>query len=356
MFDTLERQYLNKLVEGKIGDLTSPETFHRIKVECLGGDEIEPLTQVGRCFPVPIQSLVGDFAMKPCEFTDSAPVVTRTFDLSADGFAKFTEFGQGVFQGLRVLDFLTGVECQIRLHAEVYPYAFTCSGQDFFGGVICNDIKPQCSDSVATDLDIADISFPLAMLVKQEETFIVFVELLGVRIPLPKRNANTPAFKFISIRKLRRTVFLALFELRGPDTSATSTFFDPIKESLITDMDTDDHRVQRITGYPCPVLLGALEQIRQMRLQTVPAGVFPIDTVISLFQFQEVVMDIAEVIEHIAQAFVFRMFTQLILVHTTLAFLFSLFHGFHVSRFYPLTSGRQARSLATTLVMPANVI
>ena len=112
-------------------------------------------------------------------------------------------------------------------------------------------------------------------------------------------------------------------------------------------MDTDNHLIQCISRYPCPVLLGAPEQLRQMQLQTIPAGVFPIDTIIPLLQCQEVVMDIAEIIEHITHAHILRMFAHLIFIG---------FHGF--SRITPLslTSGRQARSLATTLVMPANVI
>ncbi|MDE0466966.1 MAG: hypothetical protein OYL97_07900 [Candidatus Poribacteria bacterium] len=45
-----------------------------------------------------------------------------------ESFVEFSELVQGLFQGLRVLDFFTGVQCQIHLHVEVSTYAFTCSG------------------------------------------------------------------------------------------------------------------------------------------------------------------------------------------------------------------------------------
>ena len=167
MFQTFELQYLNKLPKGEIGDLTSPEAFHCLKVQRLGGDKIEPLTQVGRRFVVPISALVDDFAIKPCEFTDSTPPIARAFDLSTDGPAEFSELVQGAFQGLSMVNSLTGVQCQIGIHAEVYPYTFTRSGQNFFGSIICHDIKPQCSDGISTDLNILDGSLRVAMLVIQ---------------------------------------------------------------------------------------------------------------------------------------------------------------------------------------------
>ena len=326
MFETLELQYLNKLVKGEIGDFASPEAFHTLKVQCLSGNRIKPTTQVGRTFVVPISALIGDLAVKSCEFTNSTPPIARSFLFSTHCLVEFTELVQGLFQGVRMVDLLTGAECQIGVHTEVYPYAFTCSGQYFFGGIICNNVEPQCSDSIPTDLNVAEVPVPFTMVVEREITFIIFVELLGFRIPLPERDADTPPFKLICRLKLRRTVFATLFELRGTDTSATSTVFDPIEEPLIPDMDTDNYSVKCITRYPYPVFMSALEQLRQMRLQPIPPGVFPIDAVIPLLQSKEVVMDIAKVIKHVAQTFILWMLAYLIFVGPAILFLFSFFH------------------------------
>ena len=54
MFETLECQYLNKLPESKVRDLTSPEAFHTVKVERLGRDQVKTPAQVGSKFRVPI--------------------------------------------------------------------------------------------------------------------------------------------------------------------------------------------------------------------------------------------------------------------------------------------------------------
>ena len=354
MFQTLELQYLNKLIEGKVRDFSAPQPLHRIKVQHLGYDRIKPSAEVSGKFPVPILALVGNFAIKPCEFTDSTPPIARTFHFTTDGFIEFTELVQGVFQGLRVVYLLTRVseshaipiivmaclrQGQIRLHSGfdlgidqihslyyiVCAYAFTCSGQDFFSGVICHDGQPKCSDSISTDLDITDVSLPIAVVVIQDiATFehklffdgIPFLEGQANRAFGNDRRFTVLAFlkNLVSCLKLRRTVFFAFLELRGTDTPTAPTLFNPIKEPFVTDMDTDNHFVKRVAGDPCPVLLRALEQLRQVRLQPIPACVFSVDTVISLFQCQEVVMHITQVIKHVAGSLVLRMLTYLIFV------------------------------------------
>ena len=354
MFETFELQYLNKLVESKIGDFASPEAFHCLKVQRLGGDKVKPLTQVSRTFVVPISALVGDFAIESCEFTDGTPPIVRTFLLSTDSFVEFAELVQGVFQGLRMVEFLTVAECQIGLHSEVYAHAFTCGAHNFFGYIICYNIEIECSDSIPTDLDILDVSLRVAMVMIQDEAFVVFVELLGFRIPLPKRNANTPFFKQVACLKLRGAILFPLFELRRPYTSTAPAFLDPIKESLVGDMDTDNHLIECISRYPCPVLLGALEQLRQVRLQSISTGVFPIDAVIPLFQSKEVVVNIAEVIEHVAHAHILWMLTYLIFIgsHGVTSYQFltpNEWVGRHATGAPPVTGKG-----AVTLVMSAN--
>ena len=130
-------------------------------------------------------------------------------------------------------------------------------------------------------------------------------------------------------------------------------------------MDTDNHSVKRISGYPRPVLLRASKQLRQVRLQAKTPRIFPVSTVISLLESQEVVMHVRKVIKHIAETHILGVFAQLELVCFAILFLFSLPHG--VSRITPLSSAKwEADTLpgsppvtgkgVVTLRMSANVI
>ena len=136
----------------------------------------------------------------------------RTFNFTRKTFVEFSEFDQGLFQELWRLYLLTRVECQIRVHTEVYPYAFTCSGQHFFRRVICHDIKPVCSNCITQDLDIANFAFPIAVVMERKPTFVKFQGLRG-GIPRFERETHTSFFKNITTLKLRRTIFVTLLEL-----------------------------------------------------------------------------------------------------------------------------------------------
>ena len=208
MFETLECQYLNKLSKGKVGDFAPPEAFHTLKVERLGRDKVKPPAQVGSKFKVPITSLVGDIPIETGKLMDSTPPVTRTFDFSTQCLIEFAELIQGLFQELRRLYFLCVAQKVKKsvFHAEVCAYTFTRSRQHFFGGVICHDIKPIRTNTVAKDLKITDVAIPITVLVKRKPTFIKLIELLRFRVPLPKRDTHTPIFKFVCRLKLRRAI------------------------------------------------------------------------------------------------------------------------------------------------------
>ena len=326
MFETLELQYLHKLIEGEVRDFSAPEAFHAIKVERLGSDTVKPSAKVSGKFVVPIFALVGDFTVKSGEVSDSTPLVVRAFDFARKAFVESAKFAQRLFQRLRVLDFLTGVQRQIGIHAEVCTYTFTCSGQDFFRCVICNNGQPIGSNTVAKDLNIANVPLPIAVVVIQDIATLKH-KLLFDGIPFLEGQANRAfrdfgrkpfVFAFfknlVSCLELRRTPPSLAFELRGTHAPTATTFFNPIKETLVADMDTDDHLVKRITRYPRPMLMGALKQLRQMRLQTETSRIQTIAAVIPFFQSKEVVMHIVKVIEHIPQAFVLRMLAYLIFV------------------------------------------
>ena len=332
MFDTLELQNLNKLVEGKVRDFASPKTFHCLKVQRLGGNGIKPPTQVGRTLVVPISALVGNFDVESCQLMDSTPPIARTSHFPRKDFVEFSELVQGLFQGLRVVYLLACIQGQIGVYAEVYPYAFTCSGQHFFRRTICYDIKPILTGNIPADLDILDVPFPIAMVVIQDISTDKD-EFLFDGTPSLERQAHRAFSEFVSRLELRRTEFAAAFELRGTHTPPAPAFFQPIKEPLISDMDTDNHSVKRISRYPCPVVMRPFEQLGQVRLQPVSAGVFTVDAIVAFLQCQEVVMYIFKVIEHVAHAHVLRVITYLFFIRSAMLFLF--FHG--LSRITPLT-------------------
>ena len=321
MFETLIFQYLNKLVEGKVRDFTPPKPFHTVKVERLSGDQIKPAAEVRRKFPMPIAPLVRDSSIEACQLSNSTPPVIRTSNFARKAFVEGSEFVQGLFQELWTLYLLTGVECEKsvfqtgfglgidQIHSLYYivrTYTFTRSGQDFFRGIICHDIKIERANTVAKDLEIADVSLPMAVLVKREPTLIKLQTLRG-RIPRLERKAHTSIVKFVSCLELRRAVASFAFELR-----LTRAFY--IQEPLPSDVQADNHSVKGITRNPSPMLFCPFEKVRQMRLQAKTTGVFAIPTVIPIFQLQKVVMDIAKVIQQIAQAFVFWVFAYLIFV------------------------------------------
>ena len=319
MFETLECQYLNKLVECEVGYLPSPEAFHTLKVQRLGRDKVKPIAQVGRQLPLPISTLVGNFTIQSCKFIDSTPPIARTFDFTTQGLVEFSELVQGLFQELRRLYLLTCVECEKSVfHAEVCAYTFTRSRQHFFRGIIGYNIKPICANTVAKDLKIPDVSFPFTVFMESEPTFVELQTLRG-RIPGLKRQANTSVFKFVARLELRRTITSLAFELRFP-----CSFH--VEKAFPSNVQSDNHSVKGIAGNPCPVLLSPLEQLRQVWLQAITTGIFAIDAIVAIFQGKKVVVDIGKVIQQIAQTFIFRMCAYLIFVRSQRFYQLSVFN------------------------------
>ena len=308
MFETFELQYLNKLVEGEVGNFASPQAFHAVKVERLGGDQVKPSTQVSGKFPMPIFALVGNFTIEPCQLSDGAPPVTRPFDFSAECLVEFSELFQGLFQELRMLYLLTCVEREKSVfHTEVHAYALTCSSNGFGCEIVSNDIKPIHANAVAKDLDIADVARPIAVMVIQDVSANKY-ELLFAYVPFFEGQTDRLFREFVARLELRRAVAPFAFELWQPTESAEKT--------LVGGIQANNHSIKGVARNPSPVLLGAVQQLRQVRLQAIPSGILTIDAVIAFLQLQEVVMHIAKVIEHIAQTLVLRMFAYLVFVRS----------------------------------------
>ena len=105
MFDTLGLQYLNKLVEGEVGDFASPQAFHTVKVQGFNGDTIKGITKIRSQFPMKVFTLVANPSIEVCDLSNSTPPAVRTFFFTTQCFVEITKFRQGLLQRLRVLYF-----------------------------------------------------------------------------------------------------------------------------------------------------------------------------------------------------------------------------------------------------------
>ena len=219
MFLTLILQYLNKLVEGKIGDFTSPQAFHTVKVQGFNRNGIKLLTKFGRQLPVKVFALVRDLPIEVRDLPHTPPPTVRTFDFTRKVFVERLKFVQGLFQRLWVLDFLTRAQCQVRVfHAEVgFPNALTCCRKPRFKICIgCYYTKPIITTSVTFDCDTTDSAMPLAVFMESIWNFIK-LPFSRLGIPLTKTKGDTIIFQRPPrlSRKGDRFELMSLFDFRS---------------------------------------------------------------------------------------------------------------------------------------------
>ncbi|MCG8623153.1 MAG: hypothetical protein MJE68_14305 [Proteobacteria bacterium] len=103
----------------------------------------------------------------------------------------------------------------------------------------------------------------------------------------------------------------------------------------------------------------ALQHIRQVWLQSPSINMFAIATIIAILQTQEVIVNIAQIVKHVAETHILRMFAYLIFICATMLFFPTFAFRHRVSRFHgfnPFPVGWQTRNQAVTLEMPATVI
>ena len=306
MFETLEPQNLNKLIESKVRDFPAPEAFHTLKVQGFKNEGIKSLAKVGGKFPMPVFALVVNMPIQTCKGADSTPPVPRSFHFACQAFVEGSEFFQRLFQELWGVYLLPRAECQVGIQTEVYPDTLTCRRIGIGCGIVSYNIKPIRASSITKDLEIANVSLPLSMAVIQNISTDKR-KLLFFWTPFFEGQTDGVSFrKFVARLELRRTIPAFAFKLRK---SAK-----PLKKAVVGRIQADYHTVKGIARYPRPVVLGAFQQLRQVRLQPIPTRIFSKDAVISLFKPQEVVMHIAQVVKQIAQTQVLGMFAYLIFV------------------------------------------
>ena len=259
MFKTFELQNLNKLTKCQVRDFTSPKAFHSFQVQRFKGKCIKASTKVSRQFPMPILALPTDFPIQSCELSDSMPPIIRTFFLTRKAFIELAKLFQGLFQELRRLYlFACGKRQESVFHSEVCTYTFTRSGQGFGSCIVSNDVKLVFTHRVAKDLDIANISVPTAVLMERKSPSPK-LQTLRLFVPLFEREGDITFFKFVTRLELRRPITPFPFELWKADGRI-------VECALVGEMDTNNHSVKRVTGYPRPMFFSPFEQLCQMWL------------------------------------------------------------------------------------------
>ena len=174
MFEALILQYLNKLIERKVRDLTPPQPFHAVKVQGFNGDCIEPLTKFRGELPVKVFALVRYFPIEACDLPNTPPPPVRTFLLTTQCFVERPKCVQGVFQRLRVLFLLTRAERQIGVfHTEVCPDTLTRRWQRFRFYKVSYEIKPIITTGITFYRDTTDIPIKLTVFMERISDFVM---------------------------------------------------------------------------------------------------------------------------------------------------------------------------------------
>ena len=129
MFETLELQNLNKLSESKIGDFTSPKTFHTVKVQRLGHDGIKPAAEVSRTFVVPAYPSVSMPSRSGCVRATSSGAVAsdtcqRIYHRYGNIASRLPRSGYGHLQG----------------HRTCYPSAYSVGDYVSFLCTFCDSV------------------------------------------------------------------------------------------------------------------------------------------------------------------------------------------------------------------------
>ena len=261
MLLTLILQYLNELVERKVGDFTSPEAFHAIKVQGFNGNRIKLLTKFACQLPMKVFALVADFPIEPCELFHTPPPTVRTFLFTRKFFVETTKFLQALFQRLWVLFFLTRAQRQICVfHAEVgFPNALTCCRKPRFEvGVGCCYANPIVTASITFDGNTTNIPVPLAVFMESIWNFIK-LPFSRLGIPLTKTKGDTIVFQ----RPTRfswigdRLELVSLFDFRS-----TAEF---LEKSVIRCVNPSQLLLNGLAWQSIPMWVCRSFQIRQVR-------------------------------------------------------------------------------------------
>ncbi len=328
MFLTLISQYLNKPVEGKVRDLSPPQSLHTIDIQSLGRDGIKPLAQVGGKFPVPITPLVANMSMKTCKLTHTPPPVARTFNFTRKTFVEFSECFQGLFQELWRLYFLAITERQKRVfHTEVCTNAFTCCLQRFGIYVVGCQTKPIVTARVAFQGNPSDlVSLPLAMFEKGIPHAILFPFSIAV---FSERHCDTIIGYFPTRRprKRNRLEFVSRLDMR------LATQF--LEKALIRRVNAFQLRLHGLRRQSLPMWMRGSLAFRQVRSHSMIVGIRKPVFIALTLPLMEVFMHLPHIIKQVTKSYQIRLIAE---------FVFVSFQGFTSTSLYPRFSGKASTS------------
>ena len=308
MFLTLIPQYLNELVESKIGDFTSPQAFHAVKVQSFKHNPIKLLTEFAGELPLKVFALIADFPIKPCDLSDTPPPAVRTFLFTAQCLIETPKFLQVRFQGLWVLFLLTRAERQICVfHAEVCPNTLTRCWQRFRFYKICYDIQPIVPTSVALDREKPDIPFKLTVLVKCISHFIMSPFTL---FPLSKIESEA-----IVVKRPAH-----LFQREGFELVAFLDFRSATKFLEKTDIrliNAPQLLLDRLAWQCFPMRVRRLFQIRQVGTHSSMVRIRQCVLISLTLPLMEILVDLPHIIKQVAKPNTIRLIIK------------RIFKGFH---------------------------
>ena len=305
MFLTLILQYLHKLVERKVGDLTSPQAFHTLKVQGFNGNRIKLLTEFRGELPLKVFALVRDFTIQACELSDTPPPAMRTFLLTRKTFVERPKFVQGLFQRLWVLFLFTRAQGQVRLfHTEVCPDTLTRRWQWFRFYKLGYDIKPIITASVAFYRDTTDSPIEIAVFTERISDFVMSPFTL---FPLSEIESEAIVFQRPT-RLFQREGFklMPFFDFRSTPK--------PLEKSLICQVNPFEFFLDRLTWQCLPMWVCGAFQLGYAQTHCLITGIRQSVFIPLTLPLMEIRVDLPHIIKQIAKTDRIRLIIKRIFV------------------------------------------
>ena len=305
MFLALIFQYLNKLVEGKVGDFTTPKPFHAIKVQGFKHKRIKLLTKFCRELPMKVFALVANPSIETSELSDTPPPVIRTFLFTAQGFVERPKFLQVRFQRLWVLFLLTRAQGHISVfHAEVCPDTFTRRWQKFRFYKIRDDVEPIITAGITLDRDTTNIAFKLTVFM---ERIRHFVRAPFTFIPFPESEGEAVVFqrppRLFQCEGLKLMAFL--------DFRSTAKF---LEKSVIRQVNPFEFLLNRLTRQRFPVRVRRAFQLGHMQTHGLITRIRQSVLIPLTLPFMEVFMHLPHIVKQVAKSNTIRLIIKRIFV------------------------------------------
>jgi len=320
MFLTLILQYLNKLVESKVGDFSSPQAFHTLKVQFFNGNRIKLLAQFACQLPMKVFTLIANFAIEACELSHTPPPAMRTFLLTRKTFVERPKFVQGLLQRLWVVFLLTRAQRQVCVfHTEVCPDTLTRRWQRFRFYKIGEDVQPIITAGITFDRDTTDISIKLTVLMERISHFVMSPFTL---IPFSETEGEAIVFQ-------RPT---CLFQREGFKLMAFLDFRStpkPLEKSLICQVNPFEFFLNRLAWQGFPMRVRGAFQKSQVSTHSSMVRIRQSVLISLTLPLVEIRVDLPHIVKQVTQADYIRLITE---------FVFIRFHG--LSHITPLSPAK----------------